>query len=75
MKKIIFLGLILSLILTPIISSANTNTGKTIENGIYNIAVGKISNKSVEVAGSINENNGKVDIWNYRKCTCSEILF
>lgn len=75
MKKIMTLGIILTLIVTPIISFANTNTGKTMENGIYNIAVGKISNKSVEVAGSVKDNNGKVDIWDYRKCTSSKVLF
>ena len=38
---------------------------KTKDNGIYKIAVGKDSSKTIEVAGSSTENNAKVDIWNY----------
>ncbi len=38
---------------------------KTKDNGTYNLAVGKDSTKSIEVAGSSTENNAKVDIWSY----------
>ena len=39
--------------------------GKTKANGTYNMAVGALPSKSIEVAGSSTENNAKVDIWSY----------
>ena len=38
---------------------------KTMNNGIYEFAIGANSNKAVEVAGSSTSNNAKVDIWDY----------
>ena len=38
---------------------------RTQKDGIYKIAIGVDSNKTVEVAGSSTANNAKVDIWNY----------
>lgn len=48
---------------------------KTQENGIYKIALGASSNKTVEVAGSSNENNSKVDIWDYGNATAQKFYF
>ena len=44
---------------------AVTKAEKTKDNGIYKIAVGKDSSKTIEIAGSDTGNNAKVDIWNY----------
>lgn len=52
-----------------------TRAEKTKENGIYKIAIGADLNKTIEVAGSDIGNNAKVDIWNYRKCYSTKILF
>ena len=38
---------------------------RTKQDGVYKIAVGADSNKTIEVAGSDTGNNAKVDIWNY----------
>ena len=46
-------------------SISTYSTEKTKDNGIYKIAVGKDSSKTIEIAGSSTENNAKVDIWNY----------
>ena len=73
--KIITLGLFLALILNPLISFANTNAGKTMENGIYKIAVGRDSNKSIEVPGENHNNNTQIGIWNYRQWFASTTIF
>ena len=44
---------------------AVTKAEKTKDNGIYKIAVGADSSKTIEIAGSDTGNNAKVDIWNY----------
>lgn len=54
---------------------AITKAKKTKSNGIYKIAVGADSSKTIEVAGSDIGNNAKIDIWNYRKCISTKILF
>lgn len=54
---------------------AITKAKKTKSNGIYKIAVGADSSKTIEVAGSDIGNNAKIDIWNYRKCNSTKILF
>ena len=41
------------------------NVTKTIANGTYELAIGANSSKAIEVAGSSQANNAKVDIWNY----------
>ena len=38
---------------------------QTVSNDLYKLLVGADSNKSIEVAGSSNENNAKVDIWDF----------
>ena len=38
---------------------------QTVFNNLYKLLVGADSNKSIEVAGSSNENNAKVDIWDF----------
>ena len=38
---------------------------QTVSNNLYKLLVGADSNKSIEVAGSSNENNAKVDIWDF----------
>ena len=45
---------------------------KTIENGIYEIAVGADSSKAIEVAGGSRENNAKLDIWTYGNSTAQK---
>ena len=42
-----------------------TTDERTKQDGIYKIAIGKDSSKTIEVAGSSTSNNAKVDIWNY----------
>ena len=44
-------------------------------NGIYKIAVGANSFKTIEVKGSNKSNNALTGIWNYRKCISSKVLF
>ena len=48
---------------------------KTQGNGIYKIALGVSSNKTMEVAGSSKENNAKVDIWDYGNATAQKFYF
>ena len=38
---------------------------QTVSNNLYKLLVGADSNKSIEVAGSSNENNAKIDIWDF----------
>ena len=38
---------------------------QTVSNDLYKLLVGADSNKSIEVAGSSNDNNAKVDIWDF----------
>ena len=45
---------------------------KTKDNGIYKIAVGKDSSKTIEIAGSNTADNSKVDIWNYGNVTAQK---
>ena len=45
---------------------------KTKDNGIYKIAVGKDSSKTIEIAGSNTADNSKVDIWNYGNATAQK---
>ena len=51
---------------------AVTKAEKTKDNGIYKIAVGADSNKTLEIAGSDTGNNAKVDIWNYGNATAQK---
>ena len=48
---------------------------KTKDNGIYKIAVGEDSSKTIEVAGSSMENNAKVDIWSYGNALAQKFYF
>ena len=48
---------------------------KVQENGIYKIAVGVDSNKTLEVAGSDKANGAKVDIWNYGNVAAQKFYF
>ena len=48
---------------------------KVQENGIYKIAVGGDSNKTLEVAGSDKANGAKVDIWNYGNVAAQKFYF
>ena len=57
-------------------SNISSNLGtKTHQNGIYKIAIGKDSSKTVEVAGSSKDNNAKVDIWNYGNVPAQKFYF
>ena len=56
-------------------SISNYSSEKTKDNGIYEIAIGKDSSKSVEVAGSSTSNNAKVDIWNYGNVPAQKFYF
>ena len=38
---------------------------RTAKDGVYRLAVGATSNKTIEIAGSSIEDNAKVDIWDY----------
>ena len=49
--------------------------GSVDDNGIYKIAVGADSNKTIEVAGSDISNGAKVDIWNYGNATAQKFYF
>ena len=51
------------------------NSEKAHSNGIYKIAVGSASNKTMEVAGSSQSNNAKVDIWNYGNVPAQKFYF
>ena len=48
---------------------------KTKENGIYKMAIGKDSNKTIEVAGSDIGDNAKVDIWDFGNVTAQKFYF
>ena len=42
-----------------------TESERTVTDGVYRLAVGADSSKVIEVAGSSKSDNAKVDIWNY----------
>ena len=42
-----------------------TESEKTVKNGVYKLAIGIDSNKALEVAGSNTNDGAKVDIWDY----------
>ena len=44
-------------------------------NGIYKIAIGKNSSKTLEIAGSSKVNNAKVDIWGYGNAMAQKFYF
>ena len=48
---------------------------KTKEDGIYKFAIGKNPNKVIEIKGGTTENNSEIDIWSYRKCVTTKILY
>ena len=48
---------------------------KTHQNGIYKIAIGKDSNKTLEVSGSNKSNDAKIGIWNYGNATAQKFYF
>ncbi len=48
---------------------------KVQENGIYKIAVGVDSNKTLEVAGSDKSNGAQVDIWSYGNVAAQKFYF
>ena len=48
---------------------------KTHQNGIYKIAIGKDSNKTLEVSGSNKNNDAKIGIWNYGNATAQKFYF
>ena len=48
---------------------------RTKEDGIYKIAIGANSNKTIEVAGSDTGNNATVDIWDYGNATAQKFYF
>ena len=52
-----------------------SNEGKTHENGIYKIAVGKVPNKTVEVKGGYKNNNDILDIWDYANAAWQRFYF
>ena len=42
-----------------------TESERTVKDGVYRLAVGADSNKTIEIAGSNTNNDAKVDIWDY----------
>ena len=42
-----------------------TEAERTAKDGVYRLAVGVDSNKSIEIAGSNTNDDAKVDIWDY----------
>ena len=74
-NNIILITLIIALVLILLITNSNAETEKVKNNGIYKIAVGKDSSKTVEVAGSSKDNNTKVDIWNYGNVPAQKFYF
>ena len=48
---------------------------KTKDNGIYKMAVGKDSSKTIEIKGSSVSNNAEVDIWNYGNVPAQKFYF
>ena len=56
-------------------SVSTYSNGQTKENGVYKIAIGKDSSKTIEVAGSDTSNNAKIDIWNYVNALAQKFYF
>ena len=42
-----------------------TESERTVKDGVYRLAIGADSNKTMEIAGSNTSDNAEVDIWNY----------
>ena len=55
--------------------NTKTDYKKTKDNGIYKMAVGEDSSKTIEVAGSSTSNNAKVDIWSYGNVPAQKFYF
>ena len=73
--KIIFIAIMIISILTLIVTNSYAQTEKVKNNGVYKIAIGKDSSKTVEVAGSSKDNNAKVDIWSYGNVPAQKFYF
>ena len=73
--KIIFIAIMIISILTLIVTNSYAQTEKVKNNGVYKIAIGKDSSKTVEVAGSSKDNNAKVDIWSYGNVLAQKFYF
>ena len=73
-KIILIIAMIVS-ILTLIGTHSNAQAEKVKNNGIYKIAIGKNSSKTLEVAGSSKVNNAKVDIWGYGNAMAQKFYF
>jgi len=52
-----------------------TNNERTHKDDTYKLAIGKDSNKTIEVAGSSKDNNAKIDIWNYGNAEAQKYKF
>ena len=52
-----------------------TNNERTHKDDTYKLAIGKDSNKTIEVAGSSKDNNAKIDIWNYGNAKAQKYKF
>ncbi|MEE0866224.1 MAG: RICIN domain-containing protein [Clostridia bacterium] len=48
---------------------------RTKNDGIYKFSIGKNPNKVIEIQGGTIENDSEIDIWTYRKCIATKILF
>ena len=54
----------------------NINDNEKVRNeGIYNVAIGKDSNKSFELPGGNKENNTQIGVWNYGNATWQKFYF
>ena len=73
-KIILIIAMIVS-ILTLIGTHSNAQAEKVKNNGIYKIAIGKNSSKTLEIAGSSKVNNAKVDIWGYGNAMAQKFYF
>ena len=54
--------------------SVGTASNKNRANGIYKMAVGANSSKTIEVKGSSEANNEIIDIWDFRECVSTKVL-
>ena len=75
MKKRSIVFIILTLVLGLIWTTSYAKVEKVKGNGIYKIAIGKDTSKTLEVAGSNINNNATVDIWNYGNATAQKFYF
>lgn len=76
-KKYFFIIVILLILLSALQNKAYAydNEQKNKDNGVYRIAVGKKPEKVIEIQGGEKTDGAIVDIWNYRKCITTKVLF